>query len=92
MIPQARPAHRNGVAPDDCAGTDDVEVCIGAWVGAVVGSHAARTTTTGSDTMSLRRTNGRTPLDFKILPSRSRVRRFRLLGDLASKHHSPIGD
>jgi hypothetical protein len=50
------PGHRNGVAPDDCAGRDGVEVCVGGRVGAV-GSHAARKTRTGSQTQSLRRTN-----------------------------------
>jgi hypothetical protein len=57
------PGHRNGVAPDDCAGRDGVEVCIGARVGAVVGSHAARTTRTGSQTQSLRRTHDALLLD-----------------------------
>jgi hypothetical protein len=33
------PGHRNGVAPDDCAGRDGVEVCVGGRVEAV-GSHA----------------------------------------------------
>ena len=59
------------VSPDECGALDEVDVCATDSAGAVAGSHATRVAMTGSETMSLLRTNGRAPLDFRILPSRS---------------------
>jgi hypothetical protein len=69
------PGHVNGLPGDFCAFGE----CATDSVGAAAGSHAARTTRTGSHTMSLRRTNGRTPLGCE----NPRVRHDYLLGQEA---------